>query len=277
MRRFLFPLLFATSFPSGAQNSRIVYEKISPALIQQRLEAVVPKLRDRRAALEAMFREAGCDGDNLTTQKISGSSEPNIICSLPAAEGAATTIVVGGHYDKVSAGMGAVDDWSGVVLLPSLYQSLKGQPRHHRYVFIAFTGEEEGLYGSAGYVHKLSKTERANILAMINLECLGLTPPKVWASRADKRLLAAYAKVARSLGIEVAGSNADKVGDDDSHSFLNAKIPVLSIHSLTTETFPILHTARDQVAAIHADDYYAAYQVTVVLLAHLDTSLEPAL
>src|SRR5215471_6391797 len=164
MRRFLFLLLLATSFPAGAQNSRIASEKISPVLIQQRLEAVVPKLRDRRVALEAMFREAGCDGDNLTTQKISGSSEPNIICSLPAAEGTATTIVVGGHYDKVSAGMGAVDDWSGAALLPSLYQSLKGQPRHHRYVFIAFTGEEECLSGSTGYLHNLTYAVQANTL-----------------------------------------------------------------------------------------------------------------
>jgi nucleotide-binding universal stress UspA family protein len=275
VRNLLFPILIVAGLPAYAQNSRVVFERLTPALIQQRLEAVTLKLKDRRATLEALFREAGCDGDNLTTQKVSGSSQPNILCTLPAAEPDAGAVVVGGHYDKVDAGMGAVDDWSGAVLLPSLYQSLKGQPRRYRYVFIAFTAKEAGLIGSTEYVHKLSKPDRANIRAMINLECLGLTPPKVWSSRADKRLLAAYAKVAASLGIEVAGSNADRVGDDDSHPFLNARIPVLSIHSVTTQTLPILHSERDKVTAIHAEDYYAAYRLAAAYLAYLDMSLEP--
>jgi hypothetical protein len=109
---------------------------------------------------------------------------------------------------------------------------------------------------------------------MINLECLGLTPPKVWASRADKRLLSAYAGVARSLDIEAVGLNVENVGDDDSHPFLSAKIPVLTIHSTTQETLPILHSKRDQLDAIRPDDYYAAYRLAAAYLAFLDGFLE---
>jgi len=140
-------------------------------------------------------------------------------------------------------------------------------------VFIAFAREEDGLFGSTEYVKKLAKPARAEIRAMINLECLGLTPPKVWSSRADKRLLSAYILVARALGVEAAGSNVDSVGDDDSHPFLDAKIPVLTMHSITTENFRILHSARDQVQAINPEDYYTAYRVAATYLAYIDTAL----
>jgi hypothetical protein len=62
----------------------------------------------------------------------------------------------------------------------------------------------------------------------------------------------------------------DRVGDDDSHPFLNAKIPVITIHSITQDTFSILHTPRDNLKAIHQDEYYAAYRLAAALLAYLD-------
>ena len=43
--------------------------------------------------------------------------------------------------------MGAVDDWSGAVMLPSVYQSLKSKARRDTFVFVAFAGEEGGLLG----------------------------------------------------------------------------------------------------------------------------------
>lgn len=253
------------------QAGSIEFEAISPAVVQQRLEAVSGKLPERRATLEKLFADAGCTGEKLTTQPVRGSKEPNLICTLKGEDPAAGTIVVGGHFDLITTGIGAVDDWSGAVLLPSLYQSLKSRPRRHNYTFVAFAAEETGLNGSHEYVSKLSREQRSAIHAMINLECLGLTPPKIWASRADPHLLEAYARVANSLHIQAAAVNVERVGDDDSHPFRDAHIPTLTIHSITQDTYPILHTSRDQVSVIHPDDYYAAYRVAATLLAFLDS------
>jgi len=224
--------------------------------------------------LESLFREEGCEGAELTTLKVPHSTEPDLICTLPAADAEAGTIIVGGHYDHVQVGMGAVDDWSGAVLLPSLYAALKSEPRRHRYVFIAFAGEENGLNGSTEYVRRLTKPERAEVKAMINLECLGLTPPKVWVTRADRRLLSLFTGVAKAIGVPVAGSNVDDLGDDDSHPFLSANIPVLTMHSITQETFEVLHSPYDQVKAIQPNYYYAAYRMAAAFLSTLDTALE---
>jgi hypothetical protein len=68
--------------------------------------------------------------------------------------------------------------------------------------------------------NNFSAEERNLIHAMVNLECLGTSPPKVWASRADKHLLALYARLAPSIGIKAEASNVERIGDDDSHPFL---------------------------------------------------------
>jgi hypothetical protein len=258
--------------PVASQDSgRVEYFRLAPEVIQQRLARVTYKLSERRLTLEAMFRESGCDGEHLTTQRVPGSPEPNVICTLPG-DGAAT-IVVGAHFDLASRGMGAVDDWSGTALLASLYKSLSGKPRRHTIVFIGFAAEETGLHGSKEYVKKLTPAERTAIRGMVNLECLGLSAPKVWTSRADKTLLDIYLRAVSSIEVQPAGVNVENVGDDDAHSFRDAKIPTITIHSIDQQTLPVLHSVRDNLKAVDPDHYYTAYRVAAAYLAYLDALL----
>ena len=258
-------------WPAGGAESLpgLAWRTIEPAVIQHRLAIVPHGVGNREKTLVALFHEAGCE---IAEQRVRGSRAPNVICTMAGESN--STIVVGGHFDYITDGSGAVDDWSGAVLLPSLYQSLKERSRHHRFVFVAFAREEDGLYGSTEYVESLSPAERTSIHGMINLECLGTAAPKVWASRADKQLLSFYVQAAHALHLEAAGSNVDKVGDDDSHPFLEANIPVLTIHSLTNQTFGLLHSPRDTVKAIHPADYYDSYRLAATFLALLDSTLQ---
>jgi Peptidase family M28 len=262
----------AQSPDSPKDSPKIVVAVLKQEIIQQRLESVPRKLADRVSTLESMFQDAGCSGDNFSRQPVSSSPAPNLICTLPGETD--SEIIVGGHLDSIEAGMGAVDDWSGVALLPSLYQSLKTTPRRHRFVFVGFAAEERGLVGSLAFAEKLKREEVRRVHAMINLECLGLGPPEVWPSRANKHLLEAYSIVAGILHVEARGMNVDRVGDDDSHSFLRFGIPVLTIHSVTQETLRILHHPADNLSAIHPDDYYTSYRLAAAYLAYLDSALD---
>jgi hypothetical protein len=185
-----------------ADSPKIVFDALRQAIVQQRLEAVPRKLADRKAALESLFHEAGCDADRFVEQAVPHSKAPNLVCTLPGETD--SEIVVGGHLDSIELGMGVIDDWSGAVLLPSLYQSLKNTPRRHRFVFVGFAAEEPGLFGSREFVRKLGRDEIHRIRAMINLECLGVGQPEVWLSRADPRLSRAYAAVAGMLHVQRA-------------------------------------------------------------------------
>jgi len=256
----------------SSDSPQIVFSALKQDIIQHRLESVPRKLVDRVATLESIFHEAGCDGDAFSRQPVPHSKAPNLVCTLPGST--ENEIVVGGHLDSIEVGMGAVDDWSGAAMLPSLYQSLKDQQRRHRFVFVGFAAEEDGLVGSSEFVHKLKKEEIHRIHAMINLECLGVGPPEVWVSRANKRLLDDYAIVASILHVQPRGMNVDGAGDDDSRSFLSADVPVLTMHSLTRNTLSIIHHPSDKVAAIHPDDYYATYRLAAAYLAYLDSALE---
>ena len=109
---------------------------------------------------------------------------------------------------------------------------------------------------------------------MINLECLGMAPPKVWGSRADPKLFRAYQETVAAMHLRAEVVNVDKVGDDDSHPFLSAGIPVLTFHSVTNANFPLLHSPGDNLKAIHAADYYDSYRLVAAYLAHLDSGLD---
>jgi Zn-dependent M28 family amino/carboxypeptidase len=264
-------LLIACPLAADGQPTSVQLKLLPQETIQRRLETVVPKIAARRATLESLFQEVGCRDERLASQKVSGTRFPNLICTLPGNDPGAGMIVAGAHFDHIGGGIGAVDDWSGVVLLPSLYQSLAVRPRRHTFVFAAFSAEHRDMAGSTEFVYRLSKPQKRSIRAMMNLESLGLTVPQVWALRANKGLLDAYNSVARSMDLDVRVSNFNRLMDDDTQPFLNARIPVITIHSLTTQTMGFHHNPRDQLNAIDEKNYYEAYRLVAAFLAYLDS------
>jgi len=234
--------------------------------IERRLRAFEDTNFKRELKLQSMFEEAGCTGDNLTEQRVKHAQAPNVICTL--AGSTSSEIVVGAHFDFVDRGKGVVDNWSGCSLLPSLFQSLKETPRRHTFVFIGFTNEEEGLVGSTFYVHELSKEGRRNISAMVNLDSLGLSPTKM--DLGDKKLAKALTAVAGDLKLPLSMMNVRNLGRSDSDSFQDRGVPSITIHSVTSDTWPILHSPRDQLSAIKLDDYYDTYLLIRAYLAYLD-------
>jgi Zn-dependent M28 family amino/carboxypeptidase len=236
--------------------------------VKARLEKGVVGQRQHEDAIRQLFADAGCHAEDQPIDKHTG----NVICTLPGETSSA--IIAGGHIDFIDRGEGMIDDWSGSSLLPSLYQALKTQSRKHTFILVAFSGEERGLIGSSDYVKRLTSQQKESIRAFINLECLGLAPPKVWTHRSTPELVGRLNEVAKAMNIGLQGVNVDRVGDDDTHPFLKANIPVISIHSVTQDTISILHTRRDRLDAIHFDDYYSTYKLIAYYLAYLDAKMD---
>jgi hypothetical protein len=87
------------------------------------------------------------------------------------------SVIVCGHYDTVMcAGFG--DNGAGtsgvIELARVLTEAVKKGLYYPRYtiIFVAFAGEEIGLVGSMNYIAQ-HKTEMQNIMAVINLDCIG--------------------------------------------------------------------------------------------------------
>jgi Peptidase family M28 len=245
---------------------------LDQANIESRLQRFSRKNQEREAIIKQLFRESGCKDSQLSEQMVDPALPPNVICVLPGQTDG--VILVGAHTDKVDAGDGVVDNWSGACLLPSLLYSVNGQKRRHTYIFVGFTGEEKGLLGSAFYAGKLTPGERLKIAGMVNLDTLGLGPSEVWASHADPRLLDALHRIAGSMKLPITVMNVDGMGTADSESFAPFEIPRVTVHSLTPSTLPVLHSSRDRIDAIKMDDYYATYRLVAGYLSFLDTYLK---
>ncbi len=157
--------------------------------------------------------------------------------------GAAETVVLGAHYDHLGMGEdgnsrdtaklihnGADDNASGTAALIELARTLKQQKKPGlNYLFIAFSGEELGLFGSKYFVDNPT-IDLGKINYMINMDMIGRlnennsltiggfgTTP-VWGS------LLPSLKEARNFTIKFDSSGT---GPSDHTSFYRKNIPVL--------------------------------------------------
>lgn len=88
--------------------------------------------------------------------------------------------IVGGHIDSrngnpndsISSAPGANDDASGVAAVLELARILSKQKFPATIVFVAFSGEEQGLHGSS-FLAKKAKDEKWNMVAMLNNDMIG--------------------------------------------------------------------------------------------------------
>ena len=130
------------------------------------------------------------------------------------------------------------------------------------------------MIGSKAYVHSLSREQLHQISAVVNMDSLATGPTKVELDRGDKRLLQALSAIAQTLHLPLSAVNVHNVGRSDSDTFQDVGVPAITIHSLTQETFPILHSPRDRIEVVKLDDYYDSYKLLAAYLAYLDGRLD---
>ena len=194
----------------------------------------------------------------------------NVIGYLPGSDPMLKDeyIVIGAHYDHLGWGgkgtgskkpdtlaihNGAIDNASGTAALLCIAKEVSRTKQNKRsIIFIAFSGEEEGLVGSKYFTNHLPMPDTA-IKLMINMDILGCL-------NADKQLYMGGAgtfpggeDLLKNLGngsglntIVIAGG----VGGSDHVSFYRKKIPVLGFH---TGGYPQYHTPEDDIEFVNTD------------------------
>jgi len=271
MRR---PLLLVLLAGSRILAQNITFATVEPSVVEQRFARLRPKNDERASVLREIFHEAGCTDEHWAEVKVRGSKLPNLICTL--AGSSARQVIVTAHYDQTGGGQGAIDNWSGASLLPSLYQSLSNQPRTLTFVFVLTMDEEKGMVGSRDFASHLSPEQVRNTVANVNIDSIGLPGQTyLWASRAAPELLNATALIASAMKLNVGPMNIDGVGESDSRPFLDRRIPVIDFHSLTGKTITLLHSKKDVPEAINSAAYYDTFHLITGLLAYLDAKADP--
>lgn len=156
--------------------------------------------------------------------------------------GAKYTVVLGAHYDHLGYGHdgnsldakktyqvhnGADDNASGTAALMQLAEWVKkNKLKSYNYLFISFSGEEEGLIGSKAIVKEMA-FDSTNVAYMVNMDMVGRlndsthaltiggvgTSPAWWAYTKNNKF---------KMNVDSAGQ-----GPSDHTSFYHAGIPVL--------------------------------------------------
>lgn len=253
----------------------ITLEFLTKETVVNRLAQYKGNDNTREQTLKQMFESAGCIGDQLKEKSVK-HQPADVVCTLPGET--PEIILVGAHFDHVDRGDGVIDNWSGASLLPSLFASVKLQPKQkYTYVFVGFSGEEQGLIGSTAYTKGLSADEMKSIRAAVIIDTLALGPTEVWGSRANKVLLVLLSGAAQAMKLPLSSMNVDGFGESDEEPFIAKKIPTVTIHSLTPATVPVLHSSKDKWNAVKVDDYYDSYKLLSGYLTILDRYLEQGL
>lgn len=194
-------------------------------------------------------RSAELTGWMATGQTTLISKKANVKNVVAVLEGegplADETIVVGAHYDHLGMGgegslapwtseihNGADDNASGTATLLEVAREIveSGKKPQRRIVFIAFTGEEKGLLGSAHYV-KQPRFPLENTVAMFNLDMVGrLTNEKliVYGTGTAKQFEPLVESLAKKYEFALT-KQPGGFGPSDHASFYARKIPVLHL------------------------------------------------
>jgi hypothetical protein len=233
-------------------------------------DARIPCVIVKASAFEKAFRDAGrplgeiiagIDRDltprsfafpedlklSVKTEVIRESRPTDNVMAYLAGE-TSEYVVIGAHYDHLGLGYqsslapdkagtphpGADDNASGAAGLLELARYFARQPKQKRGIlFLAFTGEELGLLGSAWYV-KNPALPLKDCVAMLNLDMIGrpregrLFVGGVGTGSTLGRILD-EAKARSSLKVDV--SQIGGIGSSDHTSFTTQQVPVLFFFS----------------------------------------------
>lgn len=108
-----------------------------------------------------------------------GLEDRNIVATIEGINSNSDEIyIVCAHYDTVARCPGADDDGSGIAALLSIAYILEKYDFNHTIRLIAFSGEEQWMFGSREYAREAY--ERGdNIVAVLNVDMIGFAPTQI--------------------------------------------------------------------------------------------------
>jgi carboxypeptidase Q len=137
----------------------------------------------------------------------------NVVGELPGTDKASEVVMLGAHFDSWHSGTGATDNAAGSAVMMEAMRILKASGlRLRRTVRLAlWTGEEQGLFGSRGYVKKhygdrdtmVLLPEHARLSGYFNMDNGGGTIRGVFlqGNEAMRPVFAAWMEPFRSFGM----------------------------------------------------------------------------
>lgn len=257
----LFLLAVSTVVAAAQGGAKISTE----AELKEDIAANVCKNDERLEAVKKLFKKMGAGEADIKVEKIKNTE--NVVVTKKGKTD--ETIIVGAHYDKVSDGCGAIDNWTGIVILANLYRTIKDFDTQKTYVFAAFGKEELGLIGSKDMAEAIPKEKREQYCAMVNFDSFGFTYPQAMTNISDSKLIDLAKETSKEMKLPFANAAIDNASSD-SESFRKQKIPAITIHGMAANWQEYLHGSRDRVENVNSQSVFIGYRYALTYLAKIE-------
>jgi hypothetical protein len=193
------------------------------------------------------------------TNKTGGAFESrNVIAEIQGREKPDEIVLLGAHLDSWDLGTGAEDNGANSVMVIEALRAMKalGLKPRRTIRFALFTGEEQGMYGSAGYVKRhAAEMDRHNAAVIFDIGT-GRTTGFFLNGREELRrpLERALAGVG---GLEAGENPVDAIDGTDNYDFLLAGVPNLVANQEAANYLPPYHAESDTIDRINVRELRA--------------------
>lgn len=249
---------------SSAQTSKIKFSTEEDLKADMELGPCKGR-KERREAVKQLFLKIGAPESDIVFEKI--DDVENVVVTKKGKTD--ETVVIGAHFDKTETGCGAIDNWTGIVILANIYRTMKDLTTQKTYKFVGFDKEELGLLGSDAMAKQIPKDKRAGYCAMVNFDSFGFSYPQAMRNISSDSLLNLAKDVSEELKMPFARA-AIEFASSDSESFRIRDIPAISFHGLDNQWKNFLHNPNDKLNKVNIQSVYFGYRHGLVFLSKIE-------
>ncbi|MBZ5728517.1 MAG: M20/M25/M40 family metallo-hydrolase [Acidobacteriia bacterium] len=182
----------------------------------------------------------------------------NVVAEIRGRERPEEVVVLGAHLDSWELGTGAEDNGANAAMVIDAARAIHELQRKPRRTirFVLFTGEEQGMWGSAGYVQRHAGEMDRHVAAVVFDTGSGRTSGFFLNGREDLRQPLAQALAGLS-GLDAAQNLSDAIDGTDNFDFLLAGVPNLVANQDAAPYLPDYHAESDTLDRVNGRELKA--------------------
>jgi len=215
----------------------------------------------------------------LTVNRPETTVTHNVIAVLEGTLRPENLFIIGAHYDSTSQSAktlapGAEDNASGVAALLEMARVFSLNPPEETLIFVCFTGEEQGLFGSQFHAQSLLDSgDNGRVTGMLNMDMIAFTEDNDFdilleTDGSGQFMLNALGDAAANYTNLRIITSLNPFGSDHV-PYLQANMPAVLVIENDWNRYPAYHRANDTIEWLEMDQGWEVLKMNMAAIAEL--------